>query len=68
MANENRSVQLSITLPVRLVERIDETIEQLHRDRPYQSVTRSGLIQYWLAEHLALLDDPGYQTSEHPSP
>ena len=48
--------QISITLPRRLAERVDGMVEQMRKDNPYRTVTRSGVIQHMIVEALKKRD------------
>lgn len=55
---ENSHTRLSLTLPAPLAARLDDMVLEIREQNPLRSVTRSGLVQHLLAEHIALLDDP----------
>ena len=56
-AKKDRQVTVHMTIPPKLAARIDKMLEDLRAQAPYQSVTRSALIAYLVAEHIALIDD-----------
>lgn len=55
-AKSDKAKRISITLPRRLVGRIDGMAEQMRKDNPYRTVTRSGVICHMLAEALKKRD------------
>ena len=57
-ATDNGSVKLTITVPAKLMTRIDGMVDEARRHHPYRAVSRSGLVQHMLAEHIALIDTP----------
>ncbi len=57
-AKKDRQVTVHMTIPPKLAARIDKMLEDLRAQAPYQSVTRSALVSYLIAEWFALIDDP----------
>ena len=60
MRGHNRFLphQIPIALQREQRYRIDGMVDEARRHHPYRAVSRSGLVQHMLAEHIALIDTP----------
>ena len=60
-AKADSSVTLHLTIPAKLVKRLDAMHAKLQAQKPYSFISRSGFYSHCLGEWVALIDDPEIQ-------